>query len=38
MAISRSQMTKQIETPPQKKKFKKKKDRKKGKKYIIPFK
>ncbi len=38
MAISRSQMTKQIETPPQKKKFKKKKDKKKGKKYIIPFK
>tara|TARA_R100000149_G_C5802856_1_gene89372 strand:- start:176 stop:292 length:117 start_codon:yes stop_codon:yes gene_type:complete len=38
MAISRSQMTKQIENPPQKKKFKKKKDKKKGKKYIIPFK
>ena len=38
MAISRSQMKKQIETPHQKKKFKKKKDKKKGKKYIIPFK
>ena len=27
MAIGRSQMTKQIENPPQKKKFKKKKER-----------